>query len=617
MQLRPDLPFQAEETVLSWTARLAGFHTGGRLVPFLNDLGIAPNRLSAGDEEALQRLSAKAGQDLSCLRLNAIKRITPRQYRLRGEVFSAEFTTGPVTRFCPRCLAEDAAGRGRSATMRMHRLDWLLQPVRVCPHHSLPLVERRTGDWDDVLHELSVLVPETREQLLRLADVSGFAKQSELQDYVVARLRGGNGPEWLDRQSIEQAVRATEMLGAVLAFGPEAKPGDLGMLDWVRAADSGWPYVSEGEPGIRKALEHLQEDAKGRGRAWLSRTAVFGMLYRWLSSKKLRKDPGEIREILRRHIVDTMDVAPGESVLGKVIQNPKLCSVTTLAKSDRVHALTLRDVLISREALERGAASRSCGELLVDARVGRKASDAIRWAVPFTRAGDILNASRPMVSTLIEIGALSQVRLDGEARGKLSRSIDEREMRELLRRLENLVPEVVERAPPGMATISQCLERSRLTNEQVLRRLLSGQVRRVFRLVDVAGLRGVVIDLKEFSTPAALPVPGMSTEMVMLVLGLNRAAINSLIREREGGSLLEVVDVQGEYGKWVFPEALDRFRERFVFGHRLELEYRIKRYAAKSLLDAYGVKPLFNPREFGATIYHRADLPPEITERRT
>ncbi len=586
-------------------------------MPFLNDLGIAQNRLSAGCEEALLRLSAKAGQDLSRLRRNAITRIGLRQYRLRHETFSAGFTTGAVTRFCPACLAADDAGGGRSATVRMHRFEWLLQPVRICPHHSLPLIERRRGDWDDFLHELPVLVPETREQLLRMADASSSATQSQLQGYVTTRLQGGNGPEWLDRQSIEQAVRATEMLGAVLAFGPGAKPGDLGMLDWVRAADSGWPYVSQGEPGIRKALEHLQEDAKGRGRAWLSRTAVFGMLYRWLSSNKLRKDPGEISDILRRYIVDTMDVAPGEGVLGKVVQNPKLCSVTTLAKSDGVHALTLRDVLISRGALERGAASRSCGELLVDAGVGRKASDAIRWAVPFTRAGDILNASRPMVSTLIEIGALSQVRLDGEARGKLSRSIDEREMRELLRRLKNLVPEVVERVPPDMATISQCLERSRLTNEQVLRRLLSGHLRRVCRLEGVGGFKGVVLDPKEFSTPGNLPLPGMSLEMAMVMFGLNRAAINSLVRPRDGGALLDAIEVQGRYGKWVLPEALDRFRDRFVFGHRLELEYRIKRPAAKSLLDANGVEPLFNPREFGAMIYRRADLPSELSRRRS
>jgi hypothetical protein len=586
-------------------------------VPFLNDLGIAPNHLSAGDEEALLRLSAKAGQDLSCLRRNAITRIGPRQYRLRRETFSAEFTTGAVTRFCPACLAADDATGGRSATVRMHRLEWLLQPVRICLHHSLPLIERRRGDWDDFLHELPVLVPETREQLLRLADASSPATQTQLQGYVTTRLQGGNGPEWLDRQSIEQAVRATEMLGAVLAFGSEAKPGDLGMLDWVRAADSGWPYVRRVEAGIREALEYLQVDAKRSGRNCLSRGAVFGMLYHWLSSSKLRKDPGEVSDILRSHIVNTMDVAPGAMVLGKVVRNPKLCSVTTLAKQYRVHALTLRDVLISRGALDRGAGSQTCSELLIDATVGRATSDAIRSAVPFTRAGDILNASRPMVSTLLQIGALTQVRLDGEARGKLSRSIDEREMLSLLRRLENLVPRQVESIPPGMTTIAKCVERSRMTNECVLRRLLAGRVHRVFRLANVAGFRGVVIDPKEFSTPSNLPLPGMSAEMVMLVLGLNQVATNSLFREREGGALLDVVDLPGRHEKWVSPEALDRFRKRFVFGHRLQLEYRIKRSAAKSLLDAYGVKPLFNPREFGAMIYHRSDLPPEITKRRT
>ena len=35
--LFPVLPFASDETPLSWAARQAAFHTGGRLAPFLND----------------------------------------------------------------------------------------------------------------------------------------------------------------------------------------------------------------------------------------------------------------------------------------------------------------------------------------------------------------------------------------------------------------------------------------------------------------------------------------------------------------------------------------------------------------------------------------------------
>ncbi|KFE33610.1 hypothetical protein DW2_17370 [Thioclava atlantica] len=463
--------------------------------------------------------------------------------------------------------------------------------------------------WDDFLHELPVLVPETREQLLRLVGAAPTVQRLGLQDYVLARFEGQNGPQWLDRQPIEQAVRATEMLGAVLAFGPKAKPGGLTMLDWAKAGELGWQYVRCGEHGVRRALTELQEAAKGRGRDWLSRSAVFGMLYRWLASSKQRKDPGEIREVLRRHIVETMDVAPGEVVLGQEVRTPRLSSVTTLSKVDRVNALTLRDVLIARGVLDCHAASRTCSELLVDTKKGRQATYAIRCAVPVTCVGEILNASRPMVSTLIEIGALSQVRLDGEARGKLSRSIDAREIHDLLNRLGNLVPRVVDRIPPGMATISECLERSRLTNERVLRRLLARRIRRVFRLANVKGFKGLVLDPKEFATSDNLPQPGMSLEMAMVVLGLTRAAINSLTREREGGALLEAIDAPDRYGKWVLPGALYEFRKHFVLGHKLELEYHIKRSAAKSLLDKHGIEPLFKPREIGTTIYRRGDTP--------
>ena len=94
-------------------------------------------------------------------------------------------------------------------------------------------------------------------------------------------------------------------------------------------------------------------------------------------------------------------------------------------------------------------------------------------------------------------------------------------------------------------------------------------------------------------------------------------AIKSLLREREGGALLDVVELSDRQEQWVSPEALDRFRKRFVFAHQFQLEYGLSRSAAKSLLDRYGVKPMFNPHEFGAMIYRRADLPSEFFRRRS
>jgi hypothetical protein len=551
MQLFPYLPFRPDETVLSWATRLAAFHTGGRLVPFLNDLEIPPMELAAGSDGVIRRLCAKGGEAPENVRHNVIQHLAPRLYKLRGETFSASFTTGQITRFCPACLAADDLSEGRVDTIRAHRLTWNLQAVRVCPYHGVPLFERRAGGWDDYLHELPPRVPETRDELLRLADLAPAAEPAGLQGYILARLEGRSGPDWLDRQPIESAARATEMLGAVLAFGAAAKPGDLSSMDWIRAATSGWAYVSQGEGGVRAALSELQVEAKGRGRAWLSRNGVFGMLYRWVASSKSRNEPGEIQNLLRQHIVETMDVAPGEVIFGQVIEKPKVCSVTTLAKSYKVHVMTLRDVLIARGVLGADAASTCCSELLVDAIGGCQAVEAIRRAVPVTSVARLINASRPMVSTLIDIGVLTQVRSFGEARGKLSRSVDKRDLRALLQRLVDLAPITVDCVPEGMVTIATLVERTRLTNERVLRRFLDGKLRRAYRLASIGGFGGVVVDPREFISVDATPLRGMSLDLAKLVFGLSTAALNSLVREREGGALLEVVEAPGGYRDWV------------------------------------------------------------------
>ncbi|EET46281.1 hypothetical protein [Thalassobium sp. R2A62] len=59
--LFPDLPFQHDETPMSWAARLAAFHTGGRVLPFLNAMSIPAADLATGKPEAVERLCQITG----------------------------------------------------------------------------------------------------------------------------------------------------------------------------------------------------------------------------------------------------------------------------------------------------------------------------------------------------------------------------------------------------------------------------------------------------------------------------------------------------------------------------------------------------------------------------
>ncbi|WP_347918998.1 TniQ family protein [Paracoccus marcusii] len=506
-RLSPRLPFFPDETPLSWAARLAAFHTGGRLVPFLNDLGIALMELVAGATEAITRLCEIADQDPDPVLHNTIHALGERRFLLRDETFAAEMTIGPETRFCPACVAEDDVGEYRPDVSRRGRLIWRLHSIRVCPIHHVTLISRRLNKWDDIAHELSVLVPEDRRALLALAKTAPIQQPSPLQDYVLARLEGRSGPAWADGQGIEQVTRATEMLGAVLQFGTQAKPAELSMTDWNVASSNGWSHVRQGEAGVQLGLEMLQGRALEQGMVGhRNRFATFGMLYRWLSSPKLTKDPGPIREVLRRHIIDTMDTKPGEVLLGETVEIPRWSSISSIAKSSGVHPLTLRDVLIARRAIPAKAKDQPCSATLVHFQTGHEVALEMRRAVAVTRLPELLNASRPVVTGLINLGLLAALHGDnGQKQGKVSRSIDGL-------RVEALICEInraflkVETAPAGFVKLAKAAEMSQVPMEVILIGVFHHHMERVFRLQSEPGLGGLLVDPQEVkSLPAKIP----------------------------------------------------------------------------------------------------------------
>lgn len=506
-RLFPRLPFVPDETPLSWAARLAAFHTGGRLVPFLNDLGIALMELVAGATEAITLLCDIADQDPEPVLHNTIHPLGERQLLLRHESFAAEMTTGPETRFCPACLAEDEAGEYRPDALRRGRLIWRLQPVRVCPVHHLTLISRRLNKWDDIAHELSVLVPEDQRALQTLAETAPIQKPSPLQDYVLARFEGRSGPAWADGQGIEQVTRATEMLGGVLEFGTHAKPAELSMTDWNAASNNAWSYVRQGEGGVRSGLEMLQQRAVEQGMVGhRNRFATFGMLYRWLSSPKLTKDPGPIREVLRRHIIATMDTKPNEVLLGEAVAIPKWSSISSIAKSDGVHPLTLRDVLIARRVIPAKAKDQPCSATLVDFQIGHEVALEMRRAVAVTALPGLLNASRPMVTCLINTGLLAALHGgNGQKQGKVSRSIDGLRVEALISEINRAFPKV-DTAPEGFVKLAKAAEMSRMPMEVILIGVFRHHLERVFRLQSEPGLGGLLVDPQEVkSLPARIP----------------------------------------------------------------------------------------------------------------
>lgn len=502
--LFPLLPFVADETPMSWAARQAAFHTGGRVIPFLNDLGIPVADLSRGLPEAVLRLCEKAGTDPNPVLHNSISAVWARRFKLRHLNFSSEFTTGPETRYCPACIQEDREGEG-SPTMRMrHRMIWCLAPIRTCGVHKLALQSHRAGKWDDIVRDVADLpLSNAKWEEGALASVPS-RDVSPLQLYVEARLEGASGPGWLDDQDIDQAVRSVEMLGGLALFGPSKKAAEMTQDMWDEAGRVAWPIVAAGECGIRDFLtQHTKQQSNSSSTAKLAGT--YGMLYRWVGANRLAKDPGPIRKILREVITETTPLSIGQKVLGQRIVNPRLCTITSVAQFAGLHPQTMENILHVAGVLDQAAETTT----LVNYREIASLVEAAKHAMPVTRVPDFLNVSRPMVASLVELGLLTRVQDHNVLKSKIGKSIDGRSIHALLEKIKSDFLEVDE-LPDTHVSLAKASEKTRVQITVILELLFAGHLKSALRFKEWNRLGAVLVNPDEVRKVLATPPPDCS-----------------------------------------------------------------------------------------------------------
>ncbi|QFT61914.1 hypothetical protein FIU91_03140 [Roseivivax sp. THAF30] len=511
-RLSPLLPFNDDETPMSWAARQAAFHTGGRVNNFLNDLGVPIMDLARGNESATSRLCEIAGQDPAPVLWNTISSVGKRLQKLRGEEFATEFTTGAVTRVCPSCLAEDMAEHSYPNEALRHRLIWRLAPVRTCGTHGVALRDLRKGTWDDGAHELQSMRGAIEDEMKRHMDPRPRAV-SPLQDYVIKRLEGHDGPAWLDGQRIDQAVRATEMLGALMAFGAEQTASSMSETMWDDAGRAGWPLVVKGEEAVRDHLViRIEEQGKGKGGA--SPRKAYGMLYSWLSASRLSKDPGPIRSVLRGVILDNTPMVLGHMLLGEPVARPKLTRVSSIAAAEGMHSSTAVNVLRAAGLIASEGAGRD--ELVVDYLSAKQLIDRVKHAVPVIQVPDMMNTSRPIVAALIELKLLKRVQEQPHLESKIGKAVDGRDIRNLLRWLEEQF-EAVEVVPEEYVSIAKTAERCRAKAGAILELLFGGYLKNVLRDSSEIGLNAVRIDPQELDSLLASPPESVSEAVRFLM----------------------------------------------------------------------------------------------------
>lgn len=607
--LVPFLPYDPSETPLSFAARLASFHVGERLVPFLHDIGIRPSALAGCEFEAVEQLAAISGVACDALHRNAAHRIGKRRFELRGHELTAEFFASPDTVFCPACLVNDDEGAVDVAASRRGKLEWTMRPVHTCPLHGLALVRRSKRRWDDQYRELAYVVPERGQEVGRLIDEAKQRSISPLQDYVCNRLNRVIGPTWLDGQTLEQAVRSSEMLGMRIQFGASKKPSEMTSDEWDLAGRAGFEVTSQGEPAIREALLQMQaEYRQEKGKPGCRK--IFGPFYEWLSSTKCRKDAGDITRILREHILDTMEVAGGQAVLGHILSERRLHSPQSLASETGLDPRTLRNVLAARGLVP--AEAKDHGLHVFDARLGREVAQSVRRVTHVSALPKVLGCTRPLADQLLDERLILPVS-EGQSYvpGRVWKGVDNREV---ARFLETLQAEArhVDTAPHGMVSIPKAAEKAKLLSVEIVHLILGGFLQNIARLNGLHGYSGVLVDPTEVRRQSEAVLAGMSAFTAFSRLKIPKATGWTLVERRSGPHLDPMVidGLNGRHRIYRFSEeTVEGFLAEFTTEARVATQCDIQRCFAVAHLKKAGVRPALHFAEAGMNFYRVAEIP--------
>jgi hypothetical protein len=601
--LFPSLPFNSLETPLSFATRLASFHLRSSVATFLHDISVSLSAMIGCEGEALARLADVAGVDHGDLNRNAARRVAKRRFDLRGHDLSSEFFSSPNTVFCPACLREDDRNADDVGSVRFGRLDWSLRPIRTCPLHGLLLLHRKRQHWDDMLNEMALRVPEREDELDRLIETSQQWSPSPLQHYVLSRLNGAADFSWLDSQGLEQAVRATEMLGALVEFGAKVKPSQLRLDQWDQAGAAGFAITSKGESAIRATLADVQTSATNRP-GKLGAQKIFGVFYNWLSSNKRTKEPGDIKRILREHIFETMAVGSGETVLGRTLPERRFHSVASLAAESSLNSRTLRTVLAASGLVP--VEEKVSGYHVFDAEAGRKVASSIQRMTAVTSLPKALGCTRPQADQLLDEQLIVQISdTAGATAGRTQKGVDNLEIERFLEALRaKAMP--VEAAPGRMVPISKAAEKAKCPCVEIVHLILGGFLANVVRLRDVHGYAAVLVDPDEVRQQIQVVMQDLPASTAFGRLKIPKSTGWTLASRSEGPRLpVQVVEGKdGGHRIYRFTEeAVEAFMAEFTTPARIANQHGEPIGIIMNRLKRAGVRPVMTRREVGIDFF--------------
>ncbi|AHM02799.1 hypothetical protein roselon_00354 [Roseibacterium elongatum DSM 19469] len=495
--------------------------------------------------------------------------------------------------------------------MRRGRWEWSLSVVRTCPVHEIPLLRQAQVAWDDKLHELDRRVPERGVELEEMIERAGRRPVSPLQDYVLRRLSGIAGPDWLDAQTLDQATRATELLGVLVAYGPAQKLPQLTSGGWDHAGRVGFEFTSRGEVGIREALEaqlRKFDDATGTPGA----RKIFGCFYNALGHSKSLKDPGDIARIFREVITENIAMPAGTKVLGVELRERRLHTVASLAKEQGLDSRTLSDVLVAAGVIP----DKAPAHFPIPVQKGREVASRVKRLVHVKSLPDALFCARPLVDQFFADRLITPIFYGRPGvKGRTQKAVDRAEIAMLVGNLHAKAV-ALDAETDGLVSVSKASEKAKVPAIVVVHMILGGFLENVFRLGGQDGISALRVDPEEVKQHRAFCTKGLSAMEASASLKIPRTVFWGLVDRCPQEVSLAVAWIVGPEGGHRIPRfdpaLVADFKARFVHPAQIAEQHDLEVGEVVRRLKRSGVRSVLSRIEVGVSYYRTRDLETDL-----
>lgn len=604
-KLRLTVPFHSDETPVSYVSRLA-VRNGTRADPFCKHFELRLMDLADGDEKSLRSLAALGGIKPEPLLANAIIKSGPFHWTFREEPLDRTALRRVRLAVCPACALADikahpellpqSAAYGRAA--------WLLDIVRLCPIHRIPMV---FADQTDSVRLRYDFAQQVRLLFPRLIELAAVPPQdvSPLQNYALRRLVGGSGGGLLDTMRIGSAVRLSETTGAIALF-PDLDAKQLSAEQRDAAGAAGYNAFAGGAESFRSLMARLKDSVDGRARLD-SPSVLFGKLYLLLARTDNPEYDAEydvVRRIMREYILANFAIDGGQSILGKTVGRRRLHSLQTLARQTSVHPKVLRRHLRAAGLVTAEQMKMSDHNVLFDADAAVAVAAPLANALSAADAMEHLNAPRSQMALIIERGFV-QARHRAASSGGQDRYASA-DLDAFLLKLGINSPVV--RGHSKFRSIPDTAKRCCRSAADVIQLILDQRLE-TKTASGVRGYLGILVDPDQaIRALRGEDNTGFSLWEAARGMRISDRVLAALIAHEHIATFLAANPVNRRPQKLISVEAVEQFREGYISLFRLAKERNVPIATMKAALDEAGVIPAFDHKQVFARLYRTADL---------